>query len=249
MSEEIIIEEKKKEEKLKNILHRIIEIFKIKEISKINFNVFFFSTILLIFLNNFLIAFYLILYGLLSIFLINIISKTLLIIIERKTKFKDNLINFYETKLYYSDINETPNNFIKSILKILLSALISNILIIVLFILFFDLIRSNPIVMVIGIILLIYPFILLIYLILLPILKEGKIKSDLDRELPFASMILTIFSASNMNPYYALSYLARSKFFKGFTKMFFQIEKLRILLNLNPFNQYHYIQKNFQFKK
>ncbi len=245
MSEEIIIEEKKKEGKLKNILHRIIEIFKIKEISKINFNVFFFSTILLIFLNNFLIAFYLILYGLLSIFLINIISKTLLIIIERKTKFKDNLINFYETKLYYSDINETPNNFIKSILKILLSALISNILIIVLFILFFDLIRSNPIVMVIGIILLIYPFILLIYLILLPILKEGKIKSDLDKELPFASMILTIFSASNMNPYYALSYLARSKFFKGFTKMFFQIEKLRILLNLNPIQSISLYSKRF----
>lgn len=213
MSDEIIIEEKEEVKHPKRFLQKIIESFKIKDIIKIDISVFLFTIILIIFTNNFIISLYLIIYGILTIFLINIINKILLIIIEKKTKFVDNLINFYETKLYYSEIKEVPYDFVKNTLKILISSLISNVLIIILFILFFDIIRYNLIILLIGILLLVYPYILLLWLFLSPILKERKINSDLDKELPFASMVLTIFSASNMNPYYALSYLAKKQIF------------------------------------
>lgn len=225
MSNDIIIIEDKK----------IRKIIKIDSLSIfIKSFVLFFSIALYIMFNEYLI----IIYGILSFILLLIASNFLSYFIKNKIKIHEDTIK----KLFYTEIRYSPTQYLEVISDLLSSAILSTILNLGLFILFYQYF-NNSLSLLLLIIFLITPFILLIYFVIIPSLKESMYDSRIEREMPAATMLITALNSCNINPYTSLQVLSKSYFFKEFRRIFKLIEKMRVLMVLNP------IDAIFQFSK
>ncbi len=201
-----------------------------KKINSINFlsKIFILLYSIILFINTKEIL--IIISGIALFVLILIITKYISKIIKKGFKIDDD----FSAKLLYTEIKYHPDEYAELISDLLSTTILSLFFNLILFILTSILIEIN----IINLILFIYfsflPAIFLIYYFLLPYFKENKYNSEIDKEIPIAMMIMTAFSASNINPYTALENISNSFFLKAFKKIFKQIEKLRFFLMLNP---------------
>jgi archaellum biogenesis protein FlaJ (TadC family) len=224
MSEEIILEEERSS-KFKIFLDHLN--LDIRFISKIP--VLFYSLIVFIIVLDIII----IIYGIIAFFLMIFLSKHLVNIFIKKI-FKKNFNYVDIGRFYYTELGLTPREYNNLVLELLVTSILSLFINITLFALFFNYLKDSILNLILLIFFLIIPFILLIYFLLLPSIKDNSYNSDINKELPVATMLITAFSAGNIHPYLALSSLGKLKIFKGFRKVFMQIEKLRICLAIGP---------------
>jgi archaellum biogenesis protein FlaJ (TadC family) len=243
MSEEIIFEESKEELNLKKTLKELkLDIKLICKLPVLIYSIILFAITYDVFLLALGIVFFL---------FINFATKYLVISLMKKTNIKK--INYNEIgRYYYTEIGLTPREYYNLIYDILFSSILSLFFNLVLFAVYFQVLKDNILNLFLLIAILFVPFILLLYVLIYPLLKESSYYFDLNKEIPVASMIITAFSAANIHPYIALSTLGKLKIFKGFKKVFLQIEKLRICLALSPIesiNLFSKMLKNEQLKK
>jgi len=226
MSEEIIfIEEENKKSRILKILFKKEKI-DLKFISKVP--VLFYSIIISLFLNNLLIL----LYGIFSYLLVTVLSRFLSYIFFNRLYNKKSNLNY--GRIYYTELGYTPKEFKELIINLLFISIFNLILNFTLFSIYIEELGSNSINLLLFLLFSLLPFIILVYVIMIPIIKESEFFSKVSKELPIASMLITAFSAANIHPYSSISSLGRLKLFPYFNKIFKQIEKLKIFLALSP---------------